>query len=213
MEDWVIENGVTDTTYFYLGQIISDVLQTRFAVKQIPKLVKKIGPMLTRLSSILAGASGGGGGMQLAFAGVEGYAASIGITGTAVGSLIGSIGVVGAGVVVAFADVTGIGHDAGKFMEPIQDASKGMGNWTDGIRATQEVVPGTNVPKSFVMEGKYVNGNEVWVHGNATKHMGEYINSAKGSVLVENEMMQSFKSAVDQVLTKPLEPGKKFFVT
>ena len=54
--------------------------------------------MLTRLSSILAGASGGGG-MQLAFA----------------------------GVVVAFADVTGIGHDAGKFMESIQDASKGRG--------------------------------------------------------------------------------------
>lgn len=50
-------------------------------------------------------------------------------------------------------------------------------------------------------------------NGNATKHMGEYINSAKGSVLIENEMMQSFKSAVDQVLTKPLEPGKKFFVT
>jgi len=61
------------------------------------------------------------------------------------------------------------------------------------------------------MEGKYVNGNEVWVHGNATKHMGEFINSAKGSVLVESEMMQSFKSAVDQVLTKPLQPGKNFF--
>ena len=127
MEDWVIENGVTDTTYFYLGQIISDALQAYFAVKQIPKLVKKIGPMLTKLSSILAGASGGGG-MQLAFAGVEGYAASIGITGTAVESLIGSLGVVGAGVAIAFADVTGIGHDAGKFMESIQDASKGTGD-------------------------------------------------------------------------------------
>ena len=77
--------------------------------QQRPKLVKKIGPMLTKLSSILAGASGGGGGMQLAFAGVEGYAASIGISGTAVGSLIDPIGVVGAGVVVVFADVTGIG--------------------------------------------------------------------------------------------------------
>jgi len=84
--------------------------------------------MLNQLSSILAGASGGGGGMQLAFAGVEGYAASIGISGTAVGSLIGSIGVVGAGVAIVFADVTGIGHDAGKFIESIQDASKGMGN-------------------------------------------------------------------------------------
>ncbi|MHC1748068.1 MAG: RHS repeat-associated core domain-containing protein [Cellulosilyticaceae bacterium] len=89
--------------------------------------------------------------------------------------------------------------------------TKGAANWTKGIKATQEVIPDTNVPKSFVMEGKFVNGKEVWVHGNATKHMGQYINSAKGSVLVENEMMQSFKSAVDQALTKPLQPGKNFF--
>lgn len=61
------------------------------------------------------------------------------------------------------------------------------------------------------MEGKYVNGKEVWVHGNATKHMGEYINSTKGSVLVESEMMQSFNAAVDQVLAQPLQPGKNFF--
>jgi len=101
--------------------------------------------MLNQLSSILAGASGGGGGMQLAFAGVEGYAASIGITGTAVGSLIGSIGVVGAGIVVAFADVTGIGHDAGKFMESIQDASKGTGDITKSDHTVIRSSQGRNV--------------------------------------------------------------------
>ena len=84
------------------------------------------------------------------------------------------------------------------------------GNWTDGIKATQEAIPGTNIPKSFVMEGKIVNGKDVWVHGNATKHMGEYINSAKGSVLVENELMASFKNAVNQVLPK-VKSGKNFF--
>ena len=36
MEDWIIENGATDTTYFYLGQVISDVLQTYYAVKIYP---------------------------------------------------------------------------------------------------------------------------------------------------------------------------------
>jgi len=87
---------------------------------------------------------------------------------------------------------------------------KGAGNWTNGIKGTQEVISGTNVPKSFVMKGKVVNGNEVWVHGNATKHMGEYINSAKGSVLVENELMSGFNTAVDQVLPQ-VQPGKNFF--
>ena len=164
MEDWVIENGVTDTTYFYLGQIISDALQAYFAVKQIPKLVKKIGPMLTKLSSILAGASGGGG-MQLAFAGVEGYAASIGISGTAVGSLIDPIGVVGAGVVVVFADVTGIGHDAGKFMESIQDASMGTGNFGNLSRAGEygikpydkmkKALEGTGLQAHHVIEQRF----------------------------------------------------------
>ena len=45
-----------------------------------------------------------------------------------------TVGVVGAGVVVAFADVTGIGHDAGKFFESIQDASKGTGKYKDYIK-------------------------------------------------------------------------------
>ena len=75
-------------------------------------------------------------------------------------------------------------------------------NWTKGIKATQEVIPGTNIPKSFVMEGKYVNGKEVWVHGNATEHMGEFVNSAKGSVLVENELMASFNNTVSEILPK-----------
>ena len=83
--------------------------------------------------------------MQLVFAGVEGYAASIGISGTAVGSLIGSIGVVWAGVVVAFADVTGIGHDAGKFMESIQDASKGTGDITKSDHTVIRSSQGRNV--------------------------------------------------------------------
>lgn len=61
------------------------------------------------------------------------------------------------------------------------------------------------------MEGKYVNGKKVWVHGNATKHTGKYINSAKRSVLVESEIMQSFNAAVDQVLAQSIHSGKNFF--
>ena len=87
----------------------------------------------------------------------------------------------------------------------------GTEDWTKSIKATQEVIPGTNVPKSFIIKGAYVNGNEVWVHGNATKHIGEYINFAQGSVLVENEIMRSFQLAVSQVLTGQLQTGKNFF--
>lgn len=46
--------------------------------------------------------------------------------------------------------------------------------WNKNINATQEVIEGTNIPKSFTINGQSVNGKEIWVHGNATKHMGEF---------------------------------------
>ena len=82
--------------------------------------------------------------------------------------------------------------------------------WNKSIKATQETIEGTNIPKSFIINGLYVNGKEVWVHGNATKHMGEYVNSANGSQLVENELMISFQDAVAQILPK-VQPGRNFF--
>ena len=82
--------------------------------------------------------------------------------------------------------------------------------WNKSINATQEMIEGTNIPKSFTMNGQYVNGKEVWVHGNATKHMGEYVNSANGSLLVENELMISFQDTVSQILPK-VQLGRNFF--
>ena len=38
----------------------------------------------------------------------------------------------------------------------------------DNIKATQDKYPYTNIPKSFEVE---VNGQKMWVHGNATEHM------------------------------------------
>ncbi len=96
-------------------------------------------------------------------------------------------------------------------LKKVDGIVEGSGKWMNGIKSTQEVISGTNIPKSFVMEGKYVNGKEIWVHGNATKHMGEYVNAAKGSILVENELMESFKTTVNDVLAKQLQSGKNFF--
>ncbi len=82
--------------------------------------------------------------------------------------------------------------------------------WNKSIKATQEMIEGTNIPKSFTIKGRYVNGKEVWVHGNATKHMGEYVNSANGLLLVENELMISFQDTVSQILPK-VQSGRNFF--
>lgn len=68
----------------------------------------------------------------------------------------------------------------------------------------------TSIPKSFTVKGTVVNGNEVWVHGNATKHMGEFVKSANGSIIVENELMLSFQDSLTQVLPK-VQPGRNFF--
>jgi len=44
------------------------------------------------------------------------------------------------------------------------------------IEATQACYPGTELPRSFVMD---VPGGKIWTHGNATKHMWEAIVSIK----------------------------------
>lgn len=48
------------------------------------------------------------------------------------------------------------------------------------------------------------------MHGNATKHMGEYVNAANGSIMIENELMMSFRDSVEQILSE-IQPGKNFF--
>ena len=56
---------------------------------------------------------------------------------------------------------------------PPRNESEGKGGtvtgtvW-DNIKATQDNYPNTNIPRSFEVE---VNGQKMWVHGNATEHM------------------------------------------
>lgn len=73
-----------------------------------------------------------------------------------------------------------------------------------GIRATQPVWEGTVVPRSFQLA---TEAGQVWVHGNATKHLAEYATSmlAKGvsSELVKvatQAQLSSLQAAVSQVL-------------
>ena len=181
MEDWVLENGVTDTTYFYLGQLVSDALQTYFAVKAIPKLLTKIGPALTKLAGILGGGSGGG--MVPALVGVGEYASQIGMSAEIAETLINEFGAAVAGVLIVFADITGIGHDAGKFVEALTKGDSG--SWERNLKDTSELNssdfdkltdkgtvkvnqagsdrPPTSKPNSFL---RTENGEHVFVYDN-----------------------------------------------
>lgn len=40
---------------------------------------------------------------------------------------------------------------------------------------------------------------------------GEFVNSANGSVIVENELMISFQNSISKIMPK-VQPGKNFFI-
>jgi len=78
------------------------------------------------------------------------------------------------------------------------------------IKGTQPVIEGTNIPKSFVINGLEVNGENVWVGGNATKHIGEFVTSANkagGGLLSESEIMKSFMNAAKLASEQTLKAG------
>jgi RHS repeat-associated protein len=87
----------------------------------------------------------------------------------------------------------------------IVNATKGTGTVWDSIKATQEVWPGTLVPRSFELAaGK----SRVWVHGNATEHLAEYAismaNRGVSTGLVRigtQQQLRSLQSAVEAATT------------
>lgn len=75
----------------------------------------------------------------------------------------------------------------------------------DWIKATQPLLKGIYIPKSFEMA---TNTRNVWVHPNATKHMQEYLtrntpaNSLETLKRINNQaMLLSFHSTVNTSLT------------
>jgi hypothetical protein len=87
----------------------------------------------------LAGASGGG--MQAATAGVVSYAGGLGISAETAQSLITAIGATAAGVAIAFADISGSGHDAGKFIYAIKEGA-GNGKGDSGTKSIDDILEG-----------------------------------------------------------------------
>ncbi len=83
----------------------------------------------------------------------------------------------------------------------------------DNIKATQDNYPNTNIPKSFEIE---VNGQKMWVHGNATKHMYEdvyaKIIAGEGTAytnpnLYTQELMSNFYGSLEQATVSGIQYG------
>ncbi|WP_088831371.1 RHS repeat-associated core domain-containing protein [Paenibacillus tyrfis] len=82
----------------------------------------------------------------------------------------------------------------------------------DTLQATQGAISGTAVPRSFVLSGLKIGEKELWVHGNATKHMGEYLNTIqlpKQRDIASQSMLKSFRAAVEEAIPS-LQEGRNF---
>ena len=85
----------------------------------------------------------------------------------------------------------------------------------DNIKATQDVYPSTNIPRSFEV---HTNGQKIWVHGNATEHIYEDvykgITSGNGTAftnpnLYTQELMTDFYGALEQATKSEITYGEK----
>ena len=91
-------------------------------------------------------------------------------------------------------------------------AASGVGRKTDFYAGSKGIATSLEEYDQFAAGNSQIANARSVVSkgGNATKHMGEYVNSANGSLLVENELMISFQDAVSQILPK-VQSGRNFF--
>ncbi|MCM1097632.1 MAG: DNRLRE domain-containing protein [Ruminococcus flavefaciens] len=84
----------------------------------------------------------------------------------------------------------------------------------DNIKATQDCYPNTNIPKSFEIE---VNGQKMWVHGNATEHMYDdvfaKIMAGEGTAYINPDLytqylMSDFYGSLEQATASGIKYGE-----
>ena len=97
----------------------------------------------------------------------------------------------------------------------VAESGSGTGTVWDNITPTQENYPYTNIPKSFEIE---VNGEKMWVHGNATEHMYEDvykgITTGNGTAytnpnLYTQEIMSDFCGSLQEATKSGIVYGEK----
>jgi hypothetical protein len=88
----------------------------------------------------------------------------------------------------------------------------GTGTVWDSIKMTDPMLPGTRIPKSFVLTTK--GNQQFWVAPNATKHMAEYVIDAQkithGMPINNQSLLSSFKAAVDQAVEQGIVYTKEY---
>ena len=97
----------------------------------------------------------------------------------------------------------------------VGESGSKTGTVWDNITPTQEKYPYTNIPKSFEIE---VNGEKMWVHGNATEHMYEEvykgITTGNGTAytnpnLYTQEIMSDFYGSLQEATKSGIVYGEK----
>jgi hypothetical protein len=80
------------------------------------------------------------------------------------------------------------------------------------ITPTQPVWDGTDIPRSFIMN---TAGGDVWVHGNATEHLADYVYGLQGEGLRPNAieirtqgLLTSFQAAVSDAMSQGMPYGQ-----
>ena len=95
------------------------------------------------------------------------------------------------------------------------ESGRNTGTVWDNITPTQGNYPNTNVPKSFEIE---VNGEKMWVHGNATEHIYEDvykgITTGNGTAytnpnLYTQEIMSDFYGSLQEATKSGIVYGEK----
>ena|SRR5713101_1020473 len=86
-----------------------------------------------------------------------------------------------------------------------------QGVW-NAITPTQPVYPGTVIPRSFQL---VTSNGSVWVHGNATKHLAEYVTSMLGRgvnpelvKVATQTQLQSLQAAVQGAIAQGVPYGQ-----
>jgi hypothetical protein len=199
---------------------LPDTLKALKAIVSDPDFRSKVGDSIAQeyrqRIDTLTNAYNDGGWDGSVTAGVEAGRLAVDIVGTAtvaVGAGKVAIAAGKAGVNVAtqaitktavLAEVSAI-DAAGKVGASAASTGRG-GTVFDSIKATQPVMPGTSIPKSFELT---VNGEVFWVNPNATKHMAEYL-TRNGLSHSTSDGSQAMLTSLQSAIGNASSQGIKF---
>lgn len=197
--DILINGGASEMMLLYNGYVEGGMDEEEAAAKVMGEYAKELA--LEGLAGAVAGGIMGG---AAGIAGRKGNGSGS-VTVDAKADVDGSVEVDG---------ISGVhGGDVRADVDGLEGGSSTGTVW-DNIIATQDNYPNTNIPKSFEVE---VNGQKMWVHGNATEHMYEdvyaKIVAGEGTAytnpnLYTQELMSDFYGSLEQATVSGIQYGE-----